>query len=56
MSGWEMFFFVSLVVATVLLIVGLAWFIQWKRHPERFKAGWKRTPMPGSTNHWNTRR
>jgi len=55
-AGWEMIIFVSLVVGAVLLVVGIAWFIQWKRHPQRFTASWKRTPMPGSPNHWNTRR
>lgn len=55
-SGWELLVFVSLVVATVLLVAGVAWFIQWKRHPEAFRQSWKQTPMPGSPNHWNTRR
>lgn len=55
-SGWELLVFVSLVVATVLLVAGVAWFFQWKRHPEAFRQSWKQTPMPGSPNHWNTRR
>jgi hypothetical protein len=56
MTGWEMFIFVSLVVGTVLVIVGVAWFIQWKWHPEQFKAGWRRTPPPGSPMHWRNHR
>ena len=45
-TGWGMFFFVSRVVGAVILIIGIAWFIQRKRHPERFKDSWKHAAMP----------
>lgn len=51
-----MFFFVLLVVGTVALVVGIAWLLQWRRHPKRFKESWKQTPMPGSPNHWRNHR
>lgn len=56
MGGWEMFFFVLLVIGAILLVVGIAWSIQRKRHPVEFEKSWKRSPMPGSSNHWNSRR
>jgi len=52
-TGWEMFIFVGLVVVAFVAIVGLVWRIQWKRDPERFGSAWRRTPAPGSPNHWN---
>lgn len=55
-SGWEMFFFVSFVVGAVLVVVGIVWLIQWKRQLGPFAKSWKRSPMPGSANHWNIRR
>ena len=56
MTRWEMFFFVSFVVGAVLLVVCIAWLIQWKRQRGPFAKSWKRSPMPGSANHWNIRR
>jgi hypothetical protein len=51
-----MFFFVSRVVGAVILIIGIAWFIQRKRHPERFRDSWRHAAMPGSPVHWRNHR
>lgn len=37
----DMVVFVGLVLALFVLIVGLTWFWQWRRDPERFKKGFK---------------
>lgn len=39
MSGWEIAGLVIPVVGLVALVTGLSWYWQWKRDPERFKAG-----------------
>lgn len=56
MTGWEMGVFMALVVGAVGMVVGIAWFIQWRRDPEGFKARWRRSPMEGSANHWRNHR
>ena len=53
MTGWEMFFFVAMVVGAVVAVVAIVWLVRWRRNPEAFRQSWKRTPMPGSPNHWN---
>jgi len=51
-----MFVFVALVVGAVVLVVAIAWYVQWKRRPEAFRESWRRTPAPGSPNDWRTPR
>ena len=53
MSAWEMSVFVAMVVAAFAIVVGVVWRMQWRRDPERFKDGFRRSPPPGSDNHWN---
>lgn len=47
MSGWELVFFVASVVTAFLLVVGVAWYRQWRRDPERFKNGFRFGPHRG---------
>ncbi|MCR6672276.1 hypothetical protein [Devosia ginsengisoli] len=41
MTGWEIAGLVVPVVLLVALVTGLIWHRQWKRDPERFKAGFR---------------
>lgn len=44
MAPLEMAIFISVVVVAVAAVVGIAWWVQWKKDPEGFKAKLKRDP------------
>jgi len=55
MTAIEMFVFVALIVGAVMLVVAIAWYVQWRKRPDEFREGWRRTPQPGSPMHWRNR-